>query len=63
MTHLLCNGIPLCQSEISKAIKCQYPTRREAFDRMVRLEKEFPKKDFSLVRGECPSRYSVPVTA
>lgn len=57
MTHLLCGGIPLCQSELRAGQKCQYATRREAFDRMVRLEREFPKKLFSIVRGHCPTSF------
>jgi len=63
MTHLLCNGIPLCQSGLLRVgQKCQYATRREAFDQMVRLEKELPKKTFSIVRGHCPTSFRpVPV--
>jgi hypothetical protein len=57
MIHLLCNGTPLCTHSIGKGQKCQYATRREAFDRMVRLEREFPKIEFSLVRGHCPTSF------
>lgn len=57
MTHILVGGIPLCESRILPTHPCQYPTRREAFDRMVRLERLFPKKDFILVRGACPTSF------
>lgn len=52
MVHLTQDGTPICAHRSTE--RCQYPTRREAFDILMRLEKQYPKIIFAVKRGPCP---------
>lgn len=53
MVHILYNGQPLCRRQ-GGAIPCEYSTRREAFDRLLKLLKGTHDSKYSIEIGPCP---------
>jgi hypothetical protein len=47
MVHLIVNGRPICEHGFST---CQYSTRREAFDALLKIDGEV-----QIVKGPCPN--------
>lgn len=47
MVHLTINGRPICEHQFQK---CQYSTRREAFDACLHID-----GDVKIEQGRCPN--------
>lgn len=47
MVHLTINGTPIC---VHGFTRCQFSTRREAFDALLRID-----GDVKIERGPCPN--------
>jgi hypothetical protein len=47
MVHLTINGHPICKYQFTK---CQFSTRREAFDTLLHID-----GDVKIERGPCPN--------
>jgi hypothetical protein len=52
MVYITYKGKPICQHRNGR---CQYATRREAFDRMLRLSSPDDQQDYAIVQGHCPA--------
>ena len=47
MVHLTINGTPICEHGFPK---CQFSTRREAFDNLLKID-----GDVKIEKGPCPN--------
>lgn len=53
MVHILYNGQPLCLRQ-GGAIPCEYSTRREAFDRLLKWLNGAHDAEYTIEKGPCP---------
>lgn len=52
MVYITRDGQPVC---VTSTYRCQYSTRREAFRNMLRILRDHPSWDCTIVMGPCPN--------